>query len=76
MNSTKIEKSPRLQRVLEVLRHSACTTREIIERAHVCAVNSCIAELRDNGYDIETMFLGRRDGVSIYQYTLLDAPEK
>lgn len=43
-------RSPRLRRVLRVLsmggEHS---TRDLIRRADVCAVNSCIAELRANG---------------------------
>lgn len=54
MNSANIEKSSRLQRVLGVLqdgkRHS---TRDIIQAASVCAVNSIIAELRDNGIDVD-----------------------
>ncbi len=53
MNSARIENSPRLKRVLDLLqdgeRH---TTRDIVRRARVCAVNSCISELRANGYRI------------------------
>jgi biotin operon repressor len=53
MHHAKLEKSPRLQRVLRLLadgrEHS---TRQIIRRADVCAVNSCIAELRENGIQI------------------------
>lgn len=44
----------RLQRVLAVLmdkkRHS---TRDLIRKANVCAVNSIISELRANGVQIE-----------------------
>lgn len=54
MHSASIEKSPRLQRVLDVLSdRKKHTTRDIIRKAYVCAVNSCIAELRDNGIAIE-----------------------
>lgn len=53
MHAASIEKSDRLRRVdallADGLPHS---TMEIIENAHVCAVNSIIAELRANGRDI------------------------
>lgn len=53
MRSARLATSPRLQRVLALLqdgqRH---TTRDIVRRARVCAVNSCVAELRDNGFRI------------------------
>lgn len=43
-----VENSPRLQRVLGVLSSGEkLSTRDIIEKAHVAAVNSCIHELRD-----------------------------
>jgi len=54
-HSAKLENSPRLRRVLEFLRgrgYAGATTREIIEGAKVCAVNSAVDELRDNGYTI------------------------
>lgn len=54
MNSAKLEKSSRLQRVLKVLndgnRH---TTRDIIRKASVCAVSSIVSELRTNGIKID-----------------------
>ena len=54
MHSAKIENSVRLQRVLKVLKDKARhTTRDIIRKAKVCAVNSIISELRDNGLKIE-----------------------
>ena len=54
MNSADWRQSPRLQRVLAVLRAAdgELTTRDIVARADVCAVNSCVAELRDNGFDV------------------------
>jgi len=53
MNNAKLSKSPRLQRVFKVLldgnEHS---TRDLIRRAAVCAVNSIVAELRENGINV------------------------
>lgn len=66
MNSARIEGSPRLQRVLKVLKDKKRhTTRGLIRMAGVCAVNSCIAELRENGYGIEC----ERDG-RVWRYWL------
>lgn len=46
--------SPRLQRVLVLLRDGqAHTTRDIVRRARVMAVNACISELRHHGAEIE-----------------------
>ncbi len=54
MHAARLEKSPRLQRVLEVLSDGqAHTTYEIVQQAQVCAVNSIVAELRQNGYSID-----------------------
>lgn len=54
MKAAKVESSPRLQRVLAVLKDCRPhTTLDIIAYARVCAVNSCVAELRENGYDID-----------------------
>ena len=54
MHAARIESSPRLRRVLAVLEDGRWhTTREIAREADVCAVNSCIAELRENGLDVE-----------------------
>ena len=54
MNAAKMSKSERLQRVFNVLLDGLeHTTRNIIRKAHVCAVNSIISELRYNGANIE-----------------------
>lgn len=54
MHSAKLENSNRLQRVLRVLETGGrFTTRDIMQLAFVCAVNSCISELRDNGIKID-----------------------
>jgi len=53
MNAATIENSDRLRRVLAVLSDGReYTTLDIIAYARVCAVNSCIAELRHGGFDI------------------------
>lgn len=53
MNAAKVTTSDRLRRVAAVLsdgkEHS---TRDIIINADVCAVNSAVAELRQNGLQI------------------------
>lgn len=54
MNAASIESSDRLNRVLDLLSHGGeFTTLDIIKSANVCAVNSIIAELRQNGFDID-----------------------
>ena len=53
MHHAKLAKSKRLQRVLKLLkRGGAYSTDTIMRRARVCAVNSAVAELRENGYRI------------------------
>lgn len=54
MNAARFEKSERLQRVYQALSNSVIplSTRDIIEKAHVCAVNSCVSELRQQGFPI------------------------
>lgn len=71
MRAARLETSPRLQRVLWALMDGQWhTTRELIVAAEVCAVNSCIAELRANGVAIETCC----QGVGRYAYRLIDLP--
>ena len=54
MKFARLEKSDRLKRVRKILDdHLEHSTRDIIERAHVCAVNSCIAELRMNNFPVD-----------------------
>ncbi|MBW6495811.1 MAG: hypothetical protein K0B16_14860 [Burkholderiaceae bacterium] len=56
--------SPRLQRVLAVLGDGrAHTTRDIVRRGRVMAVNACVAELREHGAKISCtarIITGRR----------------
>jgi hypothetical protein len=53
MNAANIENSDRLNRVLDLLSQGTeFTTLDIIKQANVCAVNSIVSELRQNGFDI------------------------
>ena len=65
MNAAKLEKSTRLQRVCRLLADGQeYSTLDIVKRASVCAVNSIIAELRQNGLEIEC---SRRGSVWYYR---------
>lgn len=71
MHSARLDSSERLRRAHAYLSDGGWhTTRDILFSAHVCAVNSVVAELRDNGCDIACVQRGRvfwyrmaRDGV-------------
>jgi biotin operon repressor len=53
MNAANFDKSDRLQRVYKLLKKGGeYTTLDIIQSAGVCAVNSIISELRQQGYQI------------------------
>lgn len=70
MHSAKLSKSDRLKRVLRVLRKGgAYTTRDLIRKAHVAAVNSCVSELRDNGYRISCKCFGSGES-RVFRYML------
>lgn len=59
MKAARLENSARLRRVADLLANGReYSTLDIIMGAGVCAVNSCIAELRDNGFVIHC----RREG--------------
>lgn len=61
------KKSKRLQRVLGVLSdRQPHSTRDIMIYGSVCAVNSCISELRGNGFDI----ICQRKGKDRFEYRL------
>ena len=66
MHSAKLKTSKRLQRTLAVLRRGKATTRQIIRKAHVCAVNSIITELRANGIKIECRCVEK----GIFEYSI------
>jgi len=69
MHAARLSESPRLRRVLEALErnHKGLTTRGIIELANVCAVNSCVAELRANGINVSCSPVPRARGVYLYR---------
>jgi len=61
MHYAKLTTSERLQRVRDFLSDKRPhSTLEIVKRAKVCAVNSIIAELRANGFDIACQRRGDR----------------
>jgi len=61
MNAANIERSDRLARVADLLAQSGeLSTLEIIKQANVCAVNSIVSELRQNGYDITCQRRGEK----------------
>lgn len=69
MRAAKIDTSYRLQRVLAFLKLGPGTTMQISRSCEVCAVNSIVAELRENGFNIDcTPVKGQR---GVYLYTLL-----
>ena len=65
MHAAKIKDSARLQRALAVLGdRKDHSTWDIVQKAHICAVNSVVAELRVNHYNIKCW---REDGVFYYR---------
>jgi len=66
MNAAKIDKSSRLQIVAKALRKSRkpLSTRDLIIKTGMCAINSIISELRQNGYVIEC----KRSGSAWYYW--------
>lgn len=53
MHNATLDRSSRLQRVLKVLLGGKrYTTRDLMRKARVCAVNSCVAEIRENGIGV------------------------
>lgn len=60
MHAARIDQSARLQRVAAVLADGKWhSTLDILIGAGVCAVNSCVSELRANGLTIECRRVGR-----------------
>ena len=69
----RIHAATRLTRVLRVLRDGRPhTTRELIKQAEVCAVNTCVSEMRALGYVIECRSQGHDGhGAHVYAYQLV-----
>ena len=75
MHAARIGSSPRLQRVLALLADGRWyTTRSIVRRAHVMAVNACIAELRHHGAVIECRQDKTPDGQRRWLYRMTKRP--
>tara|TARA_R110002094_G_scaffold160396_14_gene145837 strand:- start:1086 stop:1325 length:240 start_codon:yes stop_codon:yes gene_type:complete len=76
MHHSKIATCERLQRTLRVLQKAkgGISTRDLADRADICAVNSTIAELRENGAEI-TCRQVVRNGKRRWLYTLIKSPE-
>lgn len=74
MHAAKIINSTRLQRIYNLLsdgeEHS---TREIVHKCNVCAVNSAVSELRANGVNIVCRQRPSRNGRRHWTYQLLEA---
>ena len=71
LHAARLDRSPRLQRTLAALRDGEWhSTRDILRDAHICAVNSCIAELRANGYVITCQQRIGSDGRRLFFYRL------
>lgn len=67
--------SPRLQRVLALLSDGReHTTRDIVRRARVMAVNACISELRVHGAQIDCQ-RRRHMGAWRYFYRMTKGPD-
>ena len=61
MNAANAESSDRLARVADLLAQGGeFSTLDIIKKANVCAVNSIVSELRQNGYEIHCERRGER----------------
>jgi len=70
----KLEKSPRLQRLLAFLQTGGeHSTRDIILNTGVVAVSSAAAELRAQGFDVGCKYQGEtEDGSRVFVYWLED----
>ncbi len=75
MHAARLHHSGRLQRVHALLRDGReRSTFDIIRRARVCAVNSCIAELRANGARITCRQIVSVRGERIFVYRMEHPP--
>ena len=75
MHAAALDRSARLQRVRDVLADGAeHSTWDIAHRARVCAVNSCIAELRCQGIVIHCRQGRGPEGGRIWLYRMAPRP--
>ena len=67
IHAATLEGSERLQRVAYLLSdYREYTTRQIVKQADVCAVNTIVQELRENGLKIACRCITR----GVYGYTM------
>lgn len=76
MRHASLDTSDRLQRALKVLQEAQgrVSTRSLMRKANICAVNSVVAELRENGAVI-LCEQEVKNGERRFYYTLLKSPE-
>lgn len=75
MHAASLDRSARLQRVRAVLADGGWhSTRGIVRDAEVCAVSSCIAELRWQGLVIHCRQGRGADGGRIWEYRMEPRP--
>lgn len=78
IHAAKLETSARLQAVVAYLKKrgaEGATTREIVIACDVCAVNSIVDEIRENGIPVFCKAAGRsQEGANVYRY-YLEPPE-
>ncbi len=76
MHAARLDRSPRLQRVLAALQAAGpggITTRELSRAAEVYAAGTFVSELRKNGVQIAcAMERTTADGARVYRYRLQD----
>lgn len=74
MNAAPLS-SPRLQRVLQLLLDGReHTTRDVVRKARVMAVNACMSELRVHGAEIHCS-QRRVNGARRFYYRMTKGPE-
>ncbi|MEM6726914.1 MAG: helix-turn-helix domain-containing protein [Pseudomonadota bacterium] len=78
MHHARLASSPRLQRVLAILRDAdgEVSSLEIAVQAQTVAASTCISELRANGCEISSRLETQPDGSRRWFYTLLKGPVK
>ena len=77
VRAARLSRSPRLQAVLAALSDGReRSTLDLVHEAGVCAVNSCIAELRHNGYEIHCRVGKAPGGRRIWLYKLITTPQE
>ncbi len=80
MHHARLQNSPRLRRALKALQQAQgtqggeMTTWELSRAADICAVNSTVAELRENGAEIACR-QAFRDGRRRFFYRLIRSPK-